>query len=188
MIYLVLALWGAIGWRFRGGAFTTITGLDPTTTGARILFGGLWFVVPLAWGIGDARVLLLVPALFVSLIGEGWSGYSGVYLTAAGTKQHAVFDRILDALNPASVLIRNLAGLCLCGLWLAIPATIACEWFHGVGATWLGLLGPWMAFAYWLPATVRFPPFGHFAVAGTEWGEALVGAALAPLLFVALGG
>jgi hypothetical protein len=188
MIYAVFALWGAIGWRLRGGAFTAIAGLDPTTTGARILFGSAWFALPLVCGFREPDALLLVPTLFLSLVGEGWSGYSAVYFTPSGTRRHAVVDDLLDSVRFASPLTRNLVGLCLCGLWLALPTGVTCWWLHGVAALWLALLGPWMSFAYWLPATIPLPRLGRFAVAGTEWGEALVGAALAPLLLVALGG
>jgi hypothetical protein len=192
MIFAGLALWGGIGWRLRGGAFTDMSGIDPGTQGARVLFGGLWFAAPMLWLTSDLRALVLVPALFLALVAEGWAGYDAVYHEPPGTRRRGGFDWILDHLGLQPSLWRNLIGLGLCGIWLAVLPALVCAWIVGIAHWQLTLillwLGPWMAFAYWLTASVRLPHIPHFAVAPTEWAEFLVGAALLPLLYFSVGG
>jgi hypothetical protein len=194
ILLLVLAAWGAVGWRFRGGAFTGITKLDPGTEGARILFGGIWMALPLA--VVDWRIAAMVAAgNALSLSTTGWGGYMGVYHNGPGTDRRWPYDWILDRLGlPDPSLWRNLIGLGLCGIATASLAALAIGWWAGWerGASLVGFMGLWMPFAYWVTASLAVPlptgPASHMADDRTSWGEMFVGAGYAPALFLSLVG
>ncbi|HQT78093.1 MAG TPA: hypothetical protein PLD10_13645 [Rhodopila sp.] len=188
MIELIsLVLWGALGWRFRGGAFSALTGLTLGTHVARVLFGGLWMVAPLLWHHWHA--LVLVPLLWLALTGEGWGGYMNL-----GHEVHDdprwPYDPILKALGLGEPgMAHDAGGLALCGLWLTLLPAGGVFWLAGWHAALAVLAtGLWLLPAYWLAWLIRPPLLGRLVDTTAVWGEVIFGAVLCPSLYLALNG
>lgn len=184
IMYPFLVVWGALGWRLRGGAFAGLTGINIGTQWTRCVFS-LWMILPLA--LVDLRLFLLMPALWVALMTTGWGGYMAVYHDGPNTDPRLGFDWVLRHLHlPPQSLWWNLIGLGLNGLWmLAFPAGILAAlmgWDHAGKAEILGL---WLPFAYYLAVTAKLPLLGKFVDDETVWGEVFVGAILTSGLWCA---
>lgn len=186
---LAVAMWGAVGWRLRGGAFTGLTGVRLGTDGARLLFGGAWMVAPAAFV--DWRAVALIPALVLGMMAAPWGGYMALGRETTIPAVRAPYDAILRALGfrrPGWVY--DAAGLLLCGFALmAIPAVVM-FWLSGsllaYAITWA--VGFWLPGAYALAYALELPLLGKFIDDETVWGECFFGAALAPALFFLAGG
>ncbi len=188
-VILALALWGAVGWRLRGGAFTALTGIDPGTDGARFVFGGLWMAAPAM--LLDWRAGVLAVALFVTLLVEGWGAYMALGRETAAPAPRLGYDAILRLLGfrrPGWVY--DAAGLLLCGFVLMALPALAMGWLTqsviAYALTWA--IGFFLPLAYALAYALHLPTVGKFVDDETVWGECFFGAVLAPALFFLLEG
>jgi hypothetical protein len=189
LITLLVSAFGAINWRFRGGAFTKLTGIDPGTDGARAL-GALMLSLPVILSVFPSwyqSPIFLIPLIFLYLITCGWGGYTTVYHTPPGTNEHQPWDWILNKLGLKELTLgRNLAGLYLNNAWLWI---LIAGWLALVTHSWLPLLvilpmSVAMPLAYYLAFSLHLPkPQNKFFDSYTAYGEFIFGALFGPQLF-----
>ncbi|MDE2471264.1 MAG: hypothetical protein KGL35_21650, partial [Bradyrhizobium sp.] len=74
MTAVLFALWGAIVWRMRGGAFAEATGINIGTQATRAACGAL-LAIPLAILARDPWLLLITPAITLGLMAVGWGAF-----------------------------------------------------------------------------------------------------------------
>lgn len=185
-----LAVYGSAVWRLRGGAFAALSGINIGTPATRAACGFL-LALPLAALVRDPRALLLWPALFAGLSCVGWGPFQGLQAgTAAGAQRDGPYVWAVDRLGfePSSPWW-SIVGLMICAAVCFAPAAAVAWWLDPRGWWVLAAMVPWFPPAYWLGSLL--PTLGsgpRWRNVFTAWGEALVGAALAPCLWLALGG
>lgn len=186
-VWALFSAWCGIAWRFRGGAFTTLTGLNPGTDGARAI-GAAMIGLPLALLAHDWRVLAVVPAIMLGLMLTGWGPFQGM-----GTEGDAVPERSWMRWLPKHMGLRpdhfgeDFVGMMEAGIGAVAPAALISLWF-GAGCGGASILGAgFIGFplAYTL-ALIGFPTLPRFA-RGQSWGEVGAGMVLGAALFYAAG-
>lgn len=186
LLVFAIAAWGGLGWRLRGGAFASLTGIDLGDLPTRAVFGGLWPSLPLAltgnwWAAG-------VPlALFVALCITSWGGFMALGHNPAEGPRASVTPLLGWLGLRIGTVPYDAAGLALNGLLVTLlPAALAAavDWQHGAGLLVAGVVA--MPCAYAL--AYRLPPAPPFVDDQTVWGEVFFGAALGAGLFLAFGG
>lgn len=162
---IVYAVWGALLWRVRGGAWESWLGLPPGTTRARAATAAL-FAAPLTIHTWWSPVL--AASIFLGMACAGWGRAMDIG-RVAGTRWG-------DALQMSA--------------WGCVAVAPACfSVWSPVGAPWwpvacAGLLfGPIYVLAWHLP---RLPHLPRIAAGPTEWAELACGAAVGAGLWVAL--
>ena len=182
-----IAIWAGLGWRLRGGAFASLTGIDIGDIPTRAIFGGLWLSAPLLltgnwWAAG-------VPlALFAALSVTTWGGFMALGHNPAEGPRAGVTP-LLEWLGlRRGTLPYDVGGLAINGgLVTLLPSVLAAagvDWQHGAGLLTAGTVA--MPGAYWF--AYRLPPAPPLVDDQTVWGEVLFGAALGGSLFLAFGG
>ena len=144
MIAGVMALWGAVVWRMRGGAFAAVTGVDIGTNATRAVCG-LFLAAPLAWLARDPWLLLVAPAIAVGLMCVGWGPFMAYALDNNNHVRASPFDMLPRVLGvpQASRWTDALAWLEMGPLCMA-PAALLLWWR---GYFWWWLAAPAAAFA-----------------------------------------
>jgi hypothetical protein len=160
------SIWDSVFWRFRGGGFTALTGIDPGTGGMRSI-AALGITCPLL-ALGGPWWALMVPALWIGWSLAGWGAFQGMGKSPVGTK------------NPLErVLSRFFAPLPMCLVGMAIEGAYTMI-LPGVVAGWcvdswlVGLLV--MPIYYYAQTRETTPDLGKFEHGGSELAECLVGA------------
>ncbi|HQT62765.1 hypothetical protein [Acidiphilium sp.] len=181
MIDAAIILACAVLMRLRGGAFTTLTRLNPGTDGAR---GG--FSVAVA-------ALFLSPALgvtlFLGLIVTGWGPFQGLGLPSAGAPERSWMRWLPERLGFApGTIAHDVLGLAQSGVVFLAPTAALLAWLVSplAGVTLLGA-GPLWPVAYAIPRIVRLPTIPRFA-SGQAWGECFTGAILGTALILSMKG
>jgi hypothetical protein len=179
MVMAALIVWCAILWRFRGGAFTTLTGINPGTDGIRV---DTCFAIaaPIAWLHGLVW-LSIAPAAVVGLILTGWAPEMGLIPPNPPESSWMRWLPERLGLNPGT-LAHDFLGMAEAGIICVAPVYVVaslivswCAW--PVLVAGLGF-APAYALARVMP--VKIPRFA----AGQEWGEVFAGAALGAALAV----
>lgn len=189
LILALFAVWSGVAWRFRGGAFTTLTGINPGTDGARAL-GAVMIGAPLAGLTHHWLVLTIVPAIVVGLMLTGWGPFQGMGTEPASTVPEKSWLRWLPSHLglPPNHFGQDFVGMGLAGLVCLLPVSV-CAVFLGphpwAGAFVAAVGAVGFPLAYTL-ALVGFPTIPRFAT-GQSWGEVFAGAILGAALFIALG-
>ncbi len=183
MIALVLfALFSGVVWRLRGGAFTTLTGLNPGTDGARAIAAVL---IPLGLAAYTAHwtLLTLAPAIFVGLITTGWAPFQEMGLRPPGMPEASELRCLPLWLGlPVGTFWHDFVGMAEAGVVCMAPSALVALALH-VPAPFVPLLtGVCFAPAYTL-ARLRWPAVPNFA-RGQEWGEIFAGAVVGAGLFL----
>lgn len=183
---LLFALWGAVWWRFRGGAFTTLTGWNPGTDGARSMCAFAFSVwLDLAFGV---HWLVIGPMLFVGMLIGGWAPFQGMGLSTPGTTPEASWMRWLPLRLglPVNTFWHDFAGMTESGVLCMAPAFVlaalmflSIPWALGLAAV---LFAPCYALARFTPWSIK-----NFA-SGQAWGEFYVGAVIATALWLTASG
>ncbi len=171
MWFPLAALWGAVWWRLRGGAFTALTGLDPGTGGMRaIAAAGL--VAPLlavSW-----HYAALMPAWWVAWSLAGWGAFQSAGTSAPETSNPLCAALVRCGLSGTALC---LAGMAIEGVYtLIVPSAVLAALQWRVDTLFLPLAGAAFALLYLIAQRFPMLNFGRFARAGSEWGEVFVGA------------
>lgn len=180
MIYAILvaaALWGGIWWRFRGGAFTALTGINPGTGGMRAI-AAVCMAAPLL--LIDWRYVAMMPALFVAWSLAGWGAFQSMGVSPIEETNPVAHG--LERIGVTSPLWNDLLGMAIEGIFVMaivslVPAFVKHDWWLYAIDVWTGAtFGP----LYWIAQHSPWRPnLGRFAKGGSEWGEVLVGAYVA---------
>ena len=187
MIVAALALWGAIVWRVRGGAFAAATGINIGTQATRAACG-LLLALPLAFLAHDWWLLLIAPAVLVGLLAVGWGPFMAYGLDGNAHVRTSPFDALPRVLGipKASAWTDAVAWVQIGPACLALVAAVLA--WRGDVWWWLGL--PALAFApvyaacdaarHWLPS---------WRVIDTSeaWAEFVMGAVIGAALALARG-
>ncbi|MFP5250233.1 MAG: hypothetical protein ACLGP3_10450 [Acidobacteriota bacterium] len=181
MIALVLfALFSSVIWRLRGGAFTTLTKLDPGTDGARAIAA---VGIPLVLALYTSRLelLLLAPAIFVGVAADGWQPFQEMGLPVANPEASWLRWLPLHLGLRAGTFWHDFVGMAECGVLCLAPSALVgfAFGYHGLVALAAGLF---FAPAYAL-ARLGFPTIPNFAQ-GQSWGEIFAGAVVGAGLFL----
>jgi hypothetical protein len=166
------ALWGAIWWRMRGGAFTAITHIGPGTGGMRAIAAVALGAPLMVFGYVYA---LIMPALWLSWTTVGWGAFQGMGADPIEAKNPVASG--LVKLGVRSPLANCLIGMALEGVLCMVPlALVTC--FTGFILPCAAMMsGVMFSPLYFLAQRSPWRPnLGPFAKAGSEWGEVLVGA------------
>lgn len=178
MMFLVgYIIWCAIWWRFRGGAFTTITGIDPGTNGMRafacaMIAGPLFFVYP-----HYLTILTLWVCLTVGLMLTGWEEFQMMGLGGPlETEKPTFWMRKLPNLLGLTVgtVVYDSVGMAEAGIVAMLPAVLGLwYWFHWSSLRLL-LVGSLFFVPYIIARFIPFPKIPDFAQ-DASWGEVFVG-------------
>jgi hypothetical protein len=178
MIYLLMipaALWGGVWWRFRGGAFTAMTGINPGTGGMRAISAVAMAAPLVCFGWWWA---LMAPALFIAWCLAGWGAFQGMgHETFIELKNPVARLLSRDRAFVANFRLLDLVGMSIEGMYcLAVPTAAAVVVTDGGWSGLLVLAGVLFGPAYYAGQWWKgWPRLGHFAQPGSEWGEVLVG-------------
>lgn len=190
-LWSAYALYAGIVWRLRGGAFTTLTGINPGTDGAR-LGCGILLGAPLALVHAEWRGLLIMPAIFIGLLLSGWGPFQGMGTEdVPGYVPETSWLRWLPqrlGLAPGSYW-HDWLGMTQAGVVCLAPSAVVVAWVaHWATVPWVMVLACGAAFgeAYTL-ARAGLPTIPKF-VTGQAWGEifagVLVGASIGAVFFI----
>lgn len=178
MMFLLLipaAIWGGLWWRFRGGAFTAMTGINPGTGGMRAIAAVAMAAPLVAFGWWWA---LMAPALFIGWCLAGWGAFQGMgHETFVELKNPVARVLSRDRAFVANYRTIDLLGMALEGMYCLLVPTMAAVWASPTAlSSLMGLTGMLFAPAYYAAQWWKgWPKLGHFAQPGSEWGEVLVG-------------
>lgn len=178
-LFVLFVIYAGIVWRLRGGAFTTLTGIDPGTQGARLMCGIL-MAAPLALVHADWRALVLIPAIFVGLASDGWGPFQGM-----GTENvpgYAPETSWLRWLPLRLGLARGTywhdwLGMTQAGVVCVVPSAVVVAWVSHwtiLPAAMVVACGAAFGEAY-TTARAPLPSIPKF-VTGQAWGEIFAGA------------
>lgn len=171
----ICALVGALGWRLRGGAFTTLTGIDLGTDFARVI-GAAAIAAPLAILHGPLYAIL-IPLIFAGLIATGWGPFQGLGLPSPYAPERSWLRWLPLRLGlKTGTVAHDAVGLAEAGVICVAPSAVFFGITHGVLAGVLALtVGLGFPIAYAIPRIVRLPAIPKFS-SGQAWGEVFVGA------------
>ena len=189
MTVALLALWGAVVWRMRGGAFAEATGIDIGTQATRAACG-LLLALPLAILAHDVWLLLVAPDILIGLIVSGWAAFM-----AYGADGNAhVTDSPFDWLPRVAGIPQKSKWTDAAAFFEIGPAcmllTAALLWWRGYGWWWIG--APMLAFApvYYvcdMMGARRWLPYWRVLDTSEAWAELTMGAVIGAALALAIG-
>ena len=170
-------VWCAIWWRFRGGAFTTITGINPGTNGMRAIACAM-IAAPLLYLNHHYLIILsLWVALTVGLMLTGWEEFQMMGVGGSlETEKPGFWMRKLPnllGLKMGTVLYDSV-GMGEAGVVAMFPATFALAFWFGIPSLRLLVVGSLFWLPYVIARFVPFPTIPRFAQ-GASWGEIFVG-------------
>lgn len=178
MAFLVgYILWCAIWWRFRGGAFTTLTGIDPGTNGMRAIACAAIAAPLLVLNHHYLIILALWIALTVGLMLTGWEEFQMMGVGGdLETEKPTFWMRKLPNLFGLKMgtLTYDLVGMGEAGMVAMFPATLALTYWFGAPALRLLAVGALFFMPYVIARFVPFPTIPGFAQKAS-WGEVFVG-------------
>lgn len=176
-ILVAAAIWGGIWWRFRGGAFTALTGIDPGTGGMRAI-AAVGMSAPLL--LIDWRYVAMMPALWIAWSLAGWGAFQSMGESPIEEKNPVAHG--LERIGVTSPMWNDILGMAIEGIFVMaivslVPAFVKDDWSFYIFDT---LTGAMFAPLYWVAQHSPWKPnLGRFAKGGSEWGEVLVGAFVA---------
>jgi len=190
IIFSAYVLWAAIIWRFRGGAFTTLTGINPGTQGARALCG-------LALGVPSGGMItpwwhaaLVAPAILIGLMICGWEEFQMMGTGGAlETEKPNYWPRWLPGALGLKIgtMPYDMVGMAEEGLLCMFPCMLALIFWYDLRVLWLAAAGFCFSFAYALARVLPMPTIPRFA-SGQAWGEVFTGALVGAALMLVLKG
>ncbi len=181
LVFLLFALFCGVVWRLRGGAFTTLTGWDPGTDGARAIAAVL---IPLALALltQHAALMVLSVPLMLGLLVDGWGPFEGMGLQPTSMPERSWLRVLPIHLGlPEGTFWHDFVGIAEAGVVCMLPAFIAAVWL-GQHSWVLLLAGLGFAPSYAL-ARLGFPTIPNFA-SGQSWGEIFAGAVVGAGFFI----
>jgi hypothetical protein len=172
LFLLFMIVWGGLWWRFRGGAFTTITGFDPGTGGMRAI-AAVFMMIPLS--LCSPVFLWLIPVMWISWSIAGWGAFQG--MTGGPPEEKNWVCMALVKLGITGVT-RDIIGMAIEGMITLLLPGIAFGIIVGsvpvgIGVTVAGIM--FSPIYYAMSRSPWLPDWGKFAKADTEWAEVLVG-------------
>ena len=189
MTIALFALWGAVVWRMRGGAFAEATGINIGTQATRAACG-LLLALPLAILARDPWLLLIAPAVFVGLVICGWAPFMAYGLDGNAHVEASPFDWLPRTLGvPQASEMTDFAAWMQIGLVCMLPSEIALWW---LGFAWWWLAVPAVAFSgvYWAcdrAGSRRWLPYFRVIDTPEAWAELVMGAVIGAALAMAIG-
>lgn len=174
MLILYFSLVWAICWRLRGGAFTTITGLNPGTDGARLFgilpFLGLEYLAN--WHVAATGAILL----FLGIITTGWGPFQGMGTVTANPEPSWLRWLPTHLGLKENTLAHDFIGMAEAGLLCVLPLALGTAFLSWQASILVCIGGLSFSLAYLL-ARLPLPTIPRFAEA-QAWGEVFVGAIL----------
>jgi hypothetical protein len=172
LIILLYNILCGIIWRLRGGAFTTLTKIDPGTDGARAIAAVLIPLMLMCMTL-NPLVPLVGITLMLGLMMTGWGAFQGMGLPPINMPERSWLRNIpLDLGFPENTFWHDFIGMAAAGVVCMLPSMIAALSF-GHHAWVLLISGLGFAPAYAL-ARLEHPAIPNFAQ-GQEWGEFYTG-------------
>lgn len=171
------SLWGGLWWRFRGGAFTALTGIDPGTGGMRAI-AAFFMAAPLL--LIDWRYVAMIPTLWIAWSLAGWGAFQS--MGASPIEEKNPVAHFLEKIGITDPTWNDLLGMAIEGVFVMaivslVPAFVTHDWAKYPFVAMTGIFfSPLYFSAQHIP---RKPDFGRFARGGSEWGEVLVGMSVA---------
>ena len=179
---LLSLVWGGMWWRFRGGAFTALTHIDPGTGGMRAI-AAVAMSIPVILNYPHLVSVLSIPGLWVAWSLAGWGAFQGMGHEVSVEQKNPVAHILSRRIR--SLLALDVLGMAIEGIHVMTILTIflAPALYMRGGTTWLieaGVLlllsGTTFSPIYDLMQHIkRLPNLGRFARAGSEWAEVTVG-------------
>lgn len=166
------ACWNSVMWRFRGGGFTALTGIDPGTGGMRAI-AAVGMTAPLVM-LGGWAWAVMIPALWIGWSIAGWGAFQGMGKSPVGDKNR--LERLLSRfLSPVPMC---LVGMGIEGAYTMTLPGVAAGWCAGsapIGALVM-MSGVGFSPIYWFSQSRKSTPdLGRFEHGGSELAECLVG-------------
>ena len=187
-LFAAYVVWAGIVWRMRGGAFTTLTGIDPGTQGARAL-AALALSLPLVTIASPVWLAFLVaPGILFGLMLSGWEEFQGMG-TETGyllTEKPGYWPRRLPSMLGLQVgtFPYDVMGMMQVGVLCMLPSILLLANWCRERVLFLVVAGLLFGPAY-LMARFLHPDAGKFAK-GQEWGETFTGMIVGAALFYVL--
>lgn len=173
----ITAIYSGIWWRFRGGAFTALTGFDPGTGGMRAIAAVAMGAPLMCFGWWLA---LMIPALWCGWSLAGWGAFQGMGYAGEVLEVKNPVARLLghDPVLLADLTLLDFIGMAIEGVYCLLLPSAAMAYATGHAAVaMVCFVGVLFAPAYWLAQKRKrwWPHLGKFAQPGSEWAEVLVG-------------
>ena len=189
MIPLVMALWGAIVWRMRGGAFAEATGINIGTNATRLACG-LLLAAPLALLTRDWWLLLIAPAVAAGLMAVGWGAFMAYGLDGNAHVGNSPFDWL-----PRNLGVRQGSEMTDAIAWwqmgpVCLAPAAAVLWWLGFAWAWLFIPAGAFSAVYWaadMAGARRWLPYFRVVDTPEAWAEIVMGAAIGTALALATG-
>ena len=181
---VAFVLWSAIWWRFRGGAFTTLTGINPGTQGMRAITG-VALAAPLAL-IHGMLWMTLAPAFLLGLALTGWEEFQ--MMGSGGALETEKPGYWMRRLPGALGLTVGTVSYDIVGMTEALvvsllpPAVTLCGILVSPIGMFMLMAAPIGAISYAACRFTHLPAIPKFAN-GQEWGEVFTGAAIGVVLW-----
>lgn len=192
MMIALMALWGAVVWRVRGGGLGDAFGWKLGGTTVTRLLTGLALAAPVAALTRNWWALALAPAIWAGLSVAGWAAFMAY---GQDCNRHLAgspfdwFDRELG-IPTASQWADAIAWL-QAGCVAMLPAALVLLALH---LGWLWMLLPALSFApvYWIADTLGargwLPLWRRFVPTEETWAELAMGGVIGAALWLAARG
>lgn len=186
----IFLLFCGVVWRLRGGAFTTLTGIDPGTQGARTMCAVLITMAavlmvdraaaPFEWSLCAIGV-----AIAMGLDLSGWGPFQGMGIPAPVAPEKSWLRWLPLRLGlPVGSIGHDVIGMAQAGIVCLAPLALDAAWhdcWTWQPAAMTFAAGALFPVPYLLARFIPFPAIPRFA-SGQAWGEigagALVGGAI----------
>jgi hypothetical protein len=179
MLIILYAYYGGVIWRLRGGAFTTLTGINLGTDPDRVLFSIL-FGFPLCF-FNPVIAAIVILGIFVALLIDGWGPFQSMGTKYPGIPEMSWLRWLPLKLGFAIDTVgHDIIGLVECGILLVLPIFLGLL-VIGVHAWILFFMALFMPISYLIPRFNKLPTIAKF-VGGQSWGEIFTGILLAMLI------
>lgn len=185
----IMAVWGAVVWRMRGGAFAAVTGIDIGTQSTRLACGVL-LAIPTECIAGDWRLMGLAVTIFAGLAVVGWAPFMAFGADGNAHVGGSPFERLPAALGiPKASAWTDAVAWFEIGTVCMAPSAALLWW---CGLAWWWLLVPALAFAgvYWAADAAgarRWLPYWRVIDTPEAWAEFVMGAVIGAALAAGVG-